>query len=201
MKPRRYRDRFDTERILNFANIITAARIVLIPFFAQCIIQGKYPAAFTFFVICGLTDALDGFIARIFSVKSKFGMLLDPIADKALMATSFIILGIYHKIPPWLVVITISRDIIILTGSLIIIIFIGIEGIYTVSSSRVNTVLQVITIGYILLLLAVPSILSRVGLSKYGVFLKVGLIYATGFTTCVSGIQYFIRGFKTLTRL
>ncbi len=201
MNRERYRDRFDTERVLNLANIVTASRIVIIPFFAQSIIQGKYLAAFTFFFICGVTDAVDGFIARVFAVQSKFGMLLDPIADKALMATSFIILGIYQKVPPWLVVITISRDIIILIGSLIIIIFIGIEGIYTVSSSKINTVFQVLTIGYLLMILSYPAIPQKLGYLHYKVFVLNTFFYVTGVTTLISGVQYFVRGYRTLTRI
>jgi cardiolipin synthase len=197
----RYREKFDTERVLNVANIITAARIVLIPFFVQFIIQDRYTVAFYIFVICGLTDAFDGFIARVFQVKSKFGMLLDPIGDKALMATSFIILGIYKKIPLWLVVITISRDTIILLGSLLIIIFIGMQEIATVPLGKANTVLQIATIGYILFLLSYPDFLSNIGVGDKAAVIKTILFVSTGGTTLLSGIHYFVNGFKKLSRI
>ncbi len=201
MPVRRYREKFDTERILNLANIITAARIILIPFFVQFIIQDRYTYALYVFVICGLTDAVDGFIARVFQVKSRFGMLLDPIADKALMAASFIILGIYHKIPLLLVIITISRDIIILLGSLLIIIFIGMEEISTVPLGKANTVFQLTTIAYILFLLSYPDFIRGLGLEQKAVIVKTALFYVTGGTTLLSGIHYFINGFKKLTRI
>ncbi len=153
------------------------------------------------FVICGLSDAVDGFIARVFQVKSRFGMLLDPIADKALMATSFIILGIYQKIPLLLVIITISRDIIILLGSLLIIIFIGMEEISTVPLGKANTVFQLTTIAYILFLLSYPDFIRGLGLEKNAVIVKTALFYVTGGTTLLSGIHYFVNGFKKLTRI
>lgn len=201
MPVRKYREKFDTERVLNLANIVTATRIILIPFFVQFIIQDRYRIALLVFIACGLSDAFDGFIARVFRVKSRFGTLLDPIADKALMATSFIILGIYGKIPLFLVVITISRDVIILTGSLLIILFIGTEEISAVFLGKANTVLQIATVGYILLLLSYPELILRVGLERKAEVVKVVLFYLTGGMTILSGIHYFINGFRTLTRI
>lgn len=201
MPVQRYREKFDTERVLNIANIITASRIILIPFFVQFIIQDRYRIALYVFIVCGLSDAFDGFIARVFQVKSKFGMLLDPIADKALVATSFIILGIYKKIPLLLVVITISRDIIILLGSLLIIIFIGMDEISTVPLGRANTVLQITTIGYILLLLSYPDFIHSLGMDGKAVMLKTVLFYITGGTTLLSGVHYFVNGFRKLSRI
>ncbi len=134
-------------------------------------------------------------------MKSKFGMLLDPIADKALMATSFIILGIYKKIPLWLVVITISRDTIILLGSLLIIIFIGMQEIATVPLGKANTVLQIATIGYILFILSYPDFLRDIGVGDKASFIKTILFVSTGGTTLLSGIHYFVNGFKKLSRI
>lgn len=128
-------------------------------------------------------------------------MLLDPIADKTLMATSFIILGIYNKIPLWLVVITISRDAIILIGSLFIIIFIGMEKISTVPLGKANTVMQLGTVTYVLFLLSYPQLVHRIGLGEKAELLKVFFFYVTGGTTITSGIQYFVNGFKTLSRI
>jgi cardiolipin synthase len=167
----------------------------------QFIIQDRYRIALYVFIVCGLSDAFDGFIARVFQVKSKFGMLLDPIADKALVATSFIILGIYKKIPLLLVVITISRDIIILLGSLLIIIFIGMDEISTVPLGRANTVLQITTIGYILLLLSYPNFIHSLGMDGKAVMLKTVLFYITGGTTLLSGVHYFVNGFRKLSRI
>ncbi len=99
MVPPSARDRFDAARLINIANGLTAARVLLVPVFAYLLISGRGKAALLVFGVCGLTDALDGLLARWLKQRTLVGALLDPIADKLLMATAFIVLAYVHIVP------------------------------------------------------------------------------------------------------
>ncbi|RMG60832.1 MAG: CDP-alcohol phosphatidyltransferase family protein [Deltaproteobacteria bacterium] len=200
MSRERYRDRFDTEKVLTVANVITAGRIVLIPFFAEFTLQGRYDLAFLIFIVSGISDGIDGTIARLFRTKSRFGTLLDPIADKALMVTAFSILGILKKIPVWLVVTVISRDIIILGGALFIIIFFGIDGIFVATSSKINTVVQVVTVALVLAHAGFPELMEKF-LAERTVIVETILFYVCEATALYSGFRYFLSGFRLLSEI
>lgn len=98
-------------------NYLTLSRILLTPLFIWCLLHGKMSAALVVFFIAGMTDLLDGFIARLFHQKSRFGAILDPLADKLLLVSSFLILGHLGLIPWWLVAIAVLRDIVIVLGT------------------------------------------------------------------------------------
>jgi cardiolipin synthase len=100
-------------------NIITLARILLTPLFIIFLIQGNYRKALAIFVLAGVSDLADGLIARTLQQKSRLGTYLDPMADKILMAASFVTLSIYHQIPSWLTVVVLSRDLALALGVLI----------------------------------------------------------------------------------
>jgi len=110
---------------MNTANKLTVFRIVLIPFFVILLIYHYIAIALLVFGLASVTDAADGFIARRWKQKTRLGTFLDPMADKALLSTSFVTLAILHLLPGWLAVITISRDIIIVFGALIVYILNG----------------------------------------------------------------------------
>jgi hypothetical protein len=95
---------------MNIPNLITLLRIILVPIIVILLIQGFFLKALIVFVVAGLSDALDGFLARVLHQQTVLGAYLDPIADKALLASSFVTLSILHIIPSWLAVIVISRD-------------------------------------------------------------------------------------------
>ena len=101
---------------MNLPNILTLIRILLIPLFIIFLISKSFQGALIIFVIAGITDALDGFIARIWHQHTDLGSYLDPIADKLLLASAFITLAILGIVPYWLTVIVMSRDILIATG-------------------------------------------------------------------------------------
>ena len=90
---------------LTIPNLITLARILLTPLFIIFLIQGRYRKALIIFLLAGLSDLADGFIARCWQQKSPLGSYLDPLADKLLMSASFVTLSIAHVIPPWLTVV------------------------------------------------------------------------------------------------
>jgi len=101
---------------MNIPNLLTLFRILLVPLFVIFLIYGHTFYAFLTFVLAGITDALDGMIARIFNQKTLLGAYLDPIADKLLLSASYIMLAVIGVLPAWLTVLVLSRDIFILIG-------------------------------------------------------------------------------------
>jgi cardiolipin synthase (CMP-forming) len=101
---------------LNIPNLITLGRILLVPIVVWAIASGTMWIAFVLFVVAGVSDAVDGFLAKRFGMSSELGAYLDPLADKALIVSIYLTLGIYGAIPRWLVILVVSRDILIVGG-------------------------------------------------------------------------------------
>lgn len=101
---------------LNLPNLITIARILLVPVIVWAIGSGEMLFAFVLFLAAGLSDAVDGFLAKRFGMTSEFGSYLDPLADKALIVSIYIALGISQALPRWLVILVVSRDIMIVAA-------------------------------------------------------------------------------------
>lgn len=102
--------------ILNIPNTLTIFRIFLVPIFIYLVVTDRMQAATVVFIAAGVTDAIDGFIARTFNQRTEFGANIDPLADKLLLSGAFIVLTIKGFIPLWLCVPVIIRDFILLTG-------------------------------------------------------------------------------------
>lgn len=102
--------------LITVPNVITVARLCAVPLLAWLMLNGFWVAAFWLFIIAGLSDAADGFIARWFDQRSALGAWMDPVADKALLVTAFVILAMTGAIPIWLVVLAVVRDVLILVG-------------------------------------------------------------------------------------
>ena len=98
---------------LSIPNIITLGRILLVPVIVWAIASGQMAIAFVLFIIAGVSDAVDGFLAKRFNMASEIGALLDPLADKALLVSIYVALGISGAVPRWLVILVVSRDIMI----------------------------------------------------------------------------------------
>lgn len=94
-------------------NIITLGRILLVPVIVWAIASNQMTIAFWLFVVAGLSDAVDGFLAKRFNMTSEIGALLDPLADKALLVSIYVTLGVWGAIPRWIVILVVSRDIMI----------------------------------------------------------------------------------------
>jgi len=101
---------------VNLPNLITLGRILLVPVVVWAIASGQWPIAFLVFVIAGISDAVDGFLAKRLGMTSDLGAHLDPLADKALIVSIYVALGITGAIPRWLVILVVSRDILIVGG-------------------------------------------------------------------------------------
>ena len=198
MVPSSPRDRFDPARLINIANGLTAARVLLVPYFAYLLISGRGKAALLVFAVCGATDVLDGVLARWLRQRTLVGTLLDPIADKLLMATAFIVLAYVHIVPLRLAVMVISRDIFILVGSILYLLLLDTSDIRPTVLSKVNTVVQVATVIYFLAVSAFPVEASAVGAGR-GSVPDMGIALLCAVTTVASGLQYLYIGIRKLS--
>ena len=171
---------------LNIPNLLTLLRIILVPVFVIFLIQGAFFRALLVFIVAGLSDALDGFLARILHQQTILGAYLDPIADKALLASSFITLSILHIIPSWVSVIVISRDFVILLGiSVLSIMSIDIK-IRPTFVSKITTALQLSTV-----LLALSGRCWPGALHELWFLI---LYWSTVLFTVISGLNYMAKG-------
>ncbi len=101
---------------MNLPNLLSLLRLVAVPVFLILLADRRFPDALVVFVAAGLTDALDGAIARLTHTKTTLGAYLDPAADKLLLMSAFIALGLMEEVPRWLVVIVLSRDVMLVLG-------------------------------------------------------------------------------------
>jgi len=176
-------------RLSNLPNIISIARLLSVPLAVWLIVSGLYPAAFWLFVMAGISDAADGFLARLFNAQTPLGAYIDPLADKTLLVGVYITLGIQGLFPDWLVILVVFRDLLIIGGALLL---------YTMSDqslsmaplwvSKINTAAQLV--------------LAAAVLARSAFFFDDGritefLIFLVAATTSISGVGYlgrWIRG-------
>jgi cardiolipin synthase (CMP-forming) len=173
---------------INIPNLITIIRILLTPLFVIVLLKDFYGVALVLFTIAGISDGLDGFIARYFNQRTTLGAYLDPIADKLLLASAFVSMAVLKIIPSWLAIIVISRDVLIIMGIAIITMT---EKTYKVKPSiisKITTVAQIATI-----------ILALINISTMGyTTLMVILFWVTAVLTTVSGLHYIYFGMTIL---
>ncbi|MCD0415800.1 CDP-alcohol phosphatidyltransferase family protein [Rubrivivax sp. JA1024] len=131
------------ERRVSIPNIITLCRILLVPVVVWAIASNEMAIAFAVFVVAGVSDAVDGFLAKRFNMASELGALLDPLADKALLVSIYVSLGIWGAIPRWLVILVVSRDIMIVGAVMISWVFGKPIPMKPLMVSKLNTVAQV----------------------------------------------------------
>lgn len=101
---------------MTLPNLITVGRLILVPLVILMIINQRWQAAFALFVIAGISDAVDGYLARHCGMASELGAYLDPVADKALIVSIYITLAMVGAVPAWLVILVVSRDIMIVSA-------------------------------------------------------------------------------------
>ena len=180
--------------ILTYANQLTILRMIFIPCFVLLIIYGHPGAATLVFVLAGVTDALDGLLARTLQQKTVLGSYLDPMADKLLLTSAFITLTIpsLHiaaHIPVWLTVTSISRDILIALSALIIHLQTGHSSFPPSLLGKCTTAAQLLTVGFCMLANFVPWATAVLFLPS---------VYITLFFTVVSGLHYFYRSVRII---
>ncbi len=173
---------------INIPNIISIIRILLTPVFVICLMRGLFSHALLVFAVAGISDALDGLIARCFNQRTVLGAYLDPIADKILLMSAFVSLAVLKIVPGWLTVIVISRDVIIVIGYAVLEIT-GMRDRIEVKPSLVSkctTFAQLLTIFFVLL---GPDISNPLAIKK--------LYWITAGLTIASGLHYIYIGMKT----
>jgi cardiolipin synthase len=173
--------------MLNLPNFLTLIRILTIPFFLIFLAYHRYGEALLVFIFGGITDFLDGLAARWMHQQTALGTYLDPVADKLLVLTSYVMLALIGGIPTWLAVVVISRDVLLILGYAIV--YFLVEDKLEVKPSwigKASTMLQLITLGAALGLLHDPQIVSQ--------WVMEALIAVTAIATVLSGVQYLYRG-------
>lgn len=173
---------------MTIPNLITTLRIILVPIFIIYLINERFLAALTVFILAGLSDGADGIVARLLNQKSKLGSYLDPLADKFLLIAAFVVLAARDVIPAWLTVTVITRDVLILLGVLIL--FLNRQDFMIRPSilSKITTCLQ---LGTVFLVLAKNHIqlFSSIIPAVYIV---------TGVFTIASGLHYMRSWFQMM---
>lgn len=128
---------------MSIPNIITLGRILLVPVIVWAIASNQWKIAFALFVIAGVSDAVDGFLAKRFNMASELGALLDPLADKALLVSIYVALGFWGEVPGWIVILVVSRDLMIVSAVIVSWLFGKPIPMKPLMVSKLNTVAQV----------------------------------------------------------
>lgn len=182
LKPSRYG--------LTPANGVTAVRLVLVPFIAIALLDGRYDHAFWMTVIAGASDAVDGYIARAFGHKSLLGAYLDPAADKLLVVTVFGILTWQQHLPLWLTALVLARDVVLAVSVAIVSrVKKSVLRIQPLFVSKLTTFAQIA-----LVIATLADLAFDLGLGD----LRVGLVWAVALFTVASWVAYFFEGLRAL---
>jgi cardiolipin synthase len=180
-----------SSEILNLPNCLTLLRIGAIPLFLILLTEGRYTEALIVFALAGITDSLDGAIARLTNSRTTLGSYIDPLADKLLLVSSFLILTFLGFIPHWLAILVISRDVIILLGFGVLFMITGRSIIVRPTFiGKACTFFQLLTVTQTLV--ALHNSDWQLPLLWYGTLTLAGT------ATAVSGLQYLARAFQWL---
>jgi len=174
---------------LSIPNLITLARILLVPVVVWAIAAGEMKIAFLVFLLAGLSDLIDGFLAKRFNMATELGAYLDPLADKAMIVSIYVTLGIAGAIPRWLVILVVSRDIMIVTAVMLSWLIGKPVALKPLAVSKLNTVAQ------ILLALVV---LSSLGFAFDADWAIQGLTGLVAILTLASVVIYIIEWMRHL---
>jgi cardiolipin synthase len=129
---------------MSIPNLITLARILLVPVLVWAIIAGEMRLAFLLFLTAGISDAIDGFLAKRFGMATELGAYLDPLADKVLIVSIYVALGITGALPAWLVILVVSRDIMIVGAVILSWLVDHPVAMRPLPVSKLNTVAQIV---------------------------------------------------------
>jgi cardiolipin synthase len=162
---------------VSLPNIITLGRVILVPIIFWLLVTGNSQAAFYLVVIAGLSDAVDGFLAKRFGLETGLGAYLDPLADKLLIVSLYIALGVSKALPLWLVVAVVSRDILIVAAVLISGVFGQPLQMKPLTISKANTVAQIVL---------AATVLAAEGFALQIDGIRTALVWITGTLTVLS---------------
>lgn len=171
--------------MVSIPNFISIARLLCVPVLVWLIVTDQMHVAFWLFVAAGVSDAVDGYIAKRFNASTALGRYIDPLADKTLLVSVFVTLGLRGALPDWLVILVVFRELLIIGGALLF---------HTLTDrtmrmdpiliSKVNTLLQILLVGVVL---------AHLGIGLDDRSAAAVLIYAAAATTVLSGAAYLVR--------
>jgi len=176
------RQRRNLSHSMTIPNLISITRLFLVPLCIWLISTNKTMLAFIVFVVAGITDAVDGFLARQFNMGSQLGTYLDPLADKALLVSIYVTFAVLAEIPVWLPILVVSRDVLIVGGVLLAWMLGAPVAMHPRRISKLNTVAQIMLAAIVLGDLA----FGGAGLSE----IRDVMVYVVGFLTLASAIFY-----------
>lgn len=137
-------DTHGSERQLNIPNFITVGRVILVPVVFWLLVSGRVQAAFFAFVVAGISDGIDGFLAKRFGWTTELGAYLDPLADKLLLVSIFVAMGVRGELPSWLVIGVVTRDIMIVAAVMLSWLLDNPVRIRPLAVSKANTAAQLV---------------------------------------------------------
>lgn len=179
-----------TVRAAHIPNLLTLCRLLSVPVTIWLMVQGYMVWAFWLFVAAGVTDAVDGALARLLKARSVLGAYLDPLADKALLVSIYVVFGWLGHLDSWLVIMIVFRDFLILGGAILMLFLSEYSSVDPLYISKVNTFMQIMLAAVLLAHLGLdigdPALVQRLG-------------YLVALTTVLSGLSYLIVWGKRLT--
>jgi cardiolipin synthase (CMP-forming) len=178
---------------LNLPNLITLGRLLVVPVAIWLILKAHYGAAFWLFVGAGVSDGLDGFIAKHFDRRTRLGALLDPIADKTLLVSAYVTLGWVGALASWIVILVVFRDVMIVGGFLLIQTTTAPKRFDPLYISKLNTLAQIGLVGIVLAE-------RGIGIGSGAPRLDLYLMVIVAVTTVLSGFSYLVRWARILSR-
>ncbi len=174
--------------MFTLANRLTILRILVTPVITVLLLYRYMGAALALFLLAGITDGLDGLVARSWKQKTSLGMILDPLADKLLLTSAVITLTILKELPRWFTIILVSRDLILIGGSLILYMFLGKLGTPPSWAGKCTTGFQLVTVLLAMLDNFFPTLKPAI--------LPMAVVTLT--LTIASGLDYVYRGARLL---
>jgi cardiolipin synthase len=171
---------------MNIPNSLTILRILLIPCYIGLLVYGRFDEALIVLLVAGLTDALDGAIARMKNQYTRLGAVLDPLADKMLLISGFVTLSLIHLVPSWVTILVVSRDVILMLGT----------AVAHFTDSRVDITPTFLGKGTTFLQLSYVVMVIFLTSRRIDLAVMLPLLFGMVTFTLLSGLHYLYRGFR-----
>lgn len=175
---------------MNIPNLISLGRVILVPVVFWLVLTHQTELAFVLFVVAGISDGVDGFLAKRYGWTTELGAYLDPLADKLLIVSIFVALGVKAALPSWLVIAVVSRDILIVAGVVLAWVLNHPITIRPAMVSKANTVAQIVLAG---------TVLADDGFGLGLEVLRIVLVWIVGALTLASLITYLRTWFRHMS--
>ncbi|MDX9859735.1 MAG: CDP-alcohol phosphatidyltransferase family protein [Rhodospirillales bacterium] len=175
---------------MSLPNFISLGRLLAVPVAVWLILSGKFGIAFWVFIAAGISDAVDGFLAKRLNAQTELGKVLDPLADKALLVAVYVTLGQAGHLPAWLVILVVFRDLLIVGGIILSHTLGRPVRMRPLLVSKINTGAQIILAG---------GVLAGLGLDLRVDLLILPMVYLVAATTAISGGAYLVTWAKFVT--